>query len=157
MSCFRWCLNVHSVWKPPKMSHLSFSILAFSPIFVLLKLTCLVALFDSKLQVFKNSPKRTSLALLSKTFSSIFEHRVIGDFNAYFLDSFIKVCLTGDNWVCSCQHASCSIALQSFLLSLRAGETNSCFSSFARFWSDDAYLILNLVKETKVRREKSLR
>ena len=130
------------------MSHSNFSILAFSPIFVLLKLTCLVALFDSKLQVFKNSPKRTSLALLSKTFSSIFEHRVVsyfiemsvyvfylwlGDFNAYFLDSFIKVCLTGDNWVCSCQHASCSIALQSFLLSLRAGETNSCFSSFARF------------------------
>ena len=31
----------------------------FPPIFVLLKLTCLVTLFDSKLQVFKNSPKWT--------------------------------------------------------------------------------------------------
>ena len=30
-----------------------------SPIFVLLKLTCLVTLFDRKLRVFKNSPKRT--------------------------------------------------------------------------------------------------
>ena len=29
----------------------------FSPIFVLLKLTCLVTLFDRKLQIFKNSPK----------------------------------------------------------------------------------------------------
>ena len=29
----------------------------FPPIFVLLKLTCLVTLFDRKLQVFKNSPK----------------------------------------------------------------------------------------------------
>ena len=28
----------------------------FPPIFVLLKLTCLVTLFDRKLQVFKNSP-----------------------------------------------------------------------------------------------------
>ena len=31
----------------------------FPPIFVLLKLTCLVTLFDRKLQVFKNSPKWT--------------------------------------------------------------------------------------------------
>ena len=31
----------------------------FSPIFVLLKLTCLVTLFDHKLHFFKNSPKWT--------------------------------------------------------------------------------------------------
>ena len=31
----------------------------FPPIFVLLKLTCLVTLFDRKLQAFKNSPKCT--------------------------------------------------------------------------------------------------
>ena len=34
-------------------------ILAFSTNFVLLKLTCLVTLFDRKLQFFKNSPKWT--------------------------------------------------------------------------------------------------
>ena len=31
--------------------------LQFQPIFVLLKVTCLVTLFDHKLQVFKKSPK----------------------------------------------------------------------------------------------------
>ena len=36
------------------MSHLN-----FSPIFVLLKVTCLVTRFDRKLQVFKKSPKWT--------------------------------------------------------------------------------------------------
>ena len=42
---------------PLKMSHLSiFEFWHFSPIFVLLKMTCLVTLFDRKLQVFKNSP-----------------------------------------------------------------------------------------------------
>ena len=35
----------------------AFEIWHFPPIFVLLKLTCLVTLFDCKLQVFKNSPK----------------------------------------------------------------------------------------------------
>ena len=34
----------------------------FLPIFVLLKLTCLVTLFDRKLQVFRNSPKWTILS-----------------------------------------------------------------------------------------------
>ena len=37
------------------MSHLSFLILAFSTNFVLLKLTCLVTLFDSKMHVFKKT------------------------------------------------------------------------------------------------------
>ena len=41
------------------MSHLNFLILAFSTNFVLLEVTCLVTLFDRKLQVFKNSPKWT--------------------------------------------------------------------------------------------------
>ena len=52
--------SAHSVWKSPKMSHLRFSILAFFTIFCLIKLTYLVTLFDSKLQVFKNSLKLTS-------------------------------------------------------------------------------------------------
>ena len=38
----------------------------FPPIFVLLKLNCLVPLFDRKLQVIKNSPKWTILAFLIK-------------------------------------------------------------------------------------------
>ena len=37
----------------------------FPPIFVLLKLTCLVSLFDSKLQVFKNSPKWTIFGIFN--------------------------------------------------------------------------------------------
>ena len=37
----------------------------FPPIFVLLKLTCLVTLFDRKLQVFKNSPKWTILGIFN--------------------------------------------------------------------------------------------
>ena len=35
------------------------------PIFVLLKLTCLVTLFDRKLQVFKNSPKWTIFGIFN--------------------------------------------------------------------------------------------
>ena len=42
---------MHIVWKSPKMSHLNFSILTFSPIFV--QWTCLVTLFHCKLQLFK--------------------------------------------------------------------------------------------------------
>ena len=37
----------------------------FPPIFVLLKLTCLVTLFDRKLQVFKNSPKLAILGIFN--------------------------------------------------------------------------------------------
>ena len=40
----------------------------FPPIFVLLKLTCLVTLFDRKLQVFKNSPKWTIFCHFPLTF-----------------------------------------------------------------------------------------
>ena len=47
--------HTFSDWKLLKMSHLNFWILAFSPIFVLFKVTCLVTLIDRK--VFKNSPK----------------------------------------------------------------------------------------------------
>ena len=58
----------------------------FLPIFVLLKLTCLVALFDPKLQFFRNSPKfvqyvnvarfaRNVVKMWNETFSAIFKHR----------------------------------------------------------------------------------
>ena len=66
-----------------------FSILAFSINFSpIKKLTCLVTLFDNKLQIFKNSPKLTifgifnellstqnvMLAMLNATFSVVFKH-----------------------------------------------------------------------------------
>ena len=41
-----------------------FELWHFCPIFVLLKLTCLVTLFDRKLHVLKNSPKGTIFGLL---------------------------------------------------------------------------------------------
>ena len=51
--------NVHNstLFKNyPQMPHFNCSILAFSLIFVLSKLTCLVTLFDHRLKVYKNSP-----------------------------------------------------------------------------------------------------
>ena len=68
------------------MFHLNFWILAFSPIFVILKLTCLVTLFDRKLQVFKNSPKWTILGIFNELSSTQnvnvarFAHNVVWDF-----------------------------------------------------------------------------
>ena len=44
---------MHSVWKSLKMSHFNFQFWHFLPILVLLKLTCLVILFDFTFQVFK--------------------------------------------------------------------------------------------------------
>ena len=60
--------QVHSVSKLLKMSHLKFRTLAF-PQIVELVLTCLVTLFDRKLQL-------ASLAMLNETFSMIFKHAV---------------------------------------------------------------------------------
>ena len=42
----------------------------FSPIFVLLKLTCLVTLFDRKLRVFKNPPKWIIFGIFNKLLST---------------------------------------------------------------------------------------
>ena len=42
----------------------------FQPIFVLLKLTCLVTLFDRKLQGFKNSPKWTIFGVFNSLLST---------------------------------------------------------------------------------------
>ena len=50
-STFAHCLKI--------TQNIAFEFWHFPPIFVLLKLTCLVTLFDRKLQVFKNSPKWT--------------------------------------------------------------------------------------------------
>ena len=48
---------LHSVENHPKCRIRIIEFWHFPPIFVPLKLTCLVTLFDRKLQVFKNSPK----------------------------------------------------------------------------------------------------
>ena len=53
--------------KITQESHLNFH---FPPIFVLLKLTCLVTLFDCKLQVFKNSPKLTIFGIFDELLST---------------------------------------------------------------------------------------
>ena len=45
--------------------NVAFEFWHFPPIFVLLKLTCLVTLFDRKLRVFKNSPKWTSFGIFN--------------------------------------------------------------------------------------------
>ena len=62
----------------------------FLPIFILLKVECLVTLFDRKLQVFKNSPQTDHFKLTQNVnvarfarniecdFSVIFKHRVCG-------------------------------------------------------------------------------
>ena len=52
----------HSDLKITQMSHLNFEFWHFPPIFDLLKLTCLVTLFDRKLHVFKKSPNWAFLA-----------------------------------------------------------------------------------------------
>ena len=54
-----------------KKSHLNFfEFWHFPPIFVLLKLTCLVTLFDRKLQVFKNSLKWTIFGIFNEFLST---------------------------------------------------------------------------------------
>ena len=45
--------------------NVAFEFWRFPPIFGLLKLTCLVTLFDRKLQVFKNSPKWTIFGIFN--------------------------------------------------------------------------------------------
>ena len=48
----------------------SFEFWHFSPILIQLKLTCLVTLFDRKLQVFKNSPKLTNFGIFNELLST---------------------------------------------------------------------------------------
>ena len=58
--------KLFSVWKSLNMRHLNFGI--FLPIFVLFKLTCLVTLFDRKLQAFKKLAKLTLFGIFYSTF-----------------------------------------------------------------------------------------
>ena len=50
------------------MSYLNFG--NINQFFCLLKLTCLVTLFDRKLQVFKNSPKWTNFGIFNELLST---------------------------------------------------------------------------------------
>ena len=51
--------------------NVAFEVLAFSTNFyVLIKVTCLVTLFDCKLQVFKNSPKWTIFGIFNKVLAN---------------------------------------------------------------------------------------
>ena len=53
------------------MSYLTYVTFAFFPlIFAQLKVTCLVTLFDRKLQVFKNSPKWTIFGIFNELLST---------------------------------------------------------------------------------------
>ena len=56
--------NAHYLKIAQSVAFESLNFWHFLPIFVLLRLTCLVTLFDSKLQVFKNSPKLTIFGIL---------------------------------------------------------------------------------------------
>ena len=52
------------------MSHMNFSILAFSTNFCHIKITCLVTMFDCKLQVFKYSPKWIIFGIFNELLSN---------------------------------------------------------------------------------------
>ena len=77
LQCYSRCCQRQdqSLWRPRKESNSGtvfenhpkcrICILAFPPIFVQLKLTCLVTLFDLKLHVFKNSPKWTIFGIFN--------------------------------------------------------------------------------------------
>ena len=56
--------------NPPKSRILIFQLWHFPPIFVFLKVTCLVTLFDRKLQVFKKSPKLTIFGIFNELLST---------------------------------------------------------------------------------------
>ena len=71
---YYWRNRSYTVFENhPKCRIWIFQFWHFPPIFVLLKLTCLVTLFHRKLQVFKNFCP-VSLAMLNETFSVIFKH-----------------------------------------------------------------------------------
>ena len=66
-----------SILRISKASHclkiiqnVAFEFWHFPPIFVLLKLTCLVTLFDRKLQVFKNLPNRSIFGIFNELLST---------------------------------------------------------------------------------------
>ena len=60
------CTMSHCLKITQNVAFFIFQFLQFSPIFVYLKLTCLVTLFDRKLKGFKNSPKLTIFGIFNE-------------------------------------------------------------------------------------------
>ena len=75
-----WILCRSHCLKIPQ--NVAFEFWHFPPIFVLLKLTCLVTLFDRKLQICKNSPKWTILGIfyLLLSIQNVFKNVTKWDF-----------------------------------------------------------------------------
>ena len=85
----------------PKCHICDFQFWHFQSIFVLLKVTCLVTLFDRKLQVFKNSLKLTIFGIFNqllssqkckywmRLFSMIFKHCVVREMNQSYQKSYL--------------------------------------------------------------------
>ena len=87
----------HNVWKLLKCRICIFQLRHFPSIFVLLKLTCLVTLFDRKLQLFKNSPKSTYFGIFNELLSTQnvnvarFARNVVSDIFGRFSNIVIRV------------------------------------------------------------------
>ena len=67
----KWCSTHTTVFENYSKCRIwIFQFWHFPPIFVLLNLTCLVTLFDRKLQVFKNSPNWTIFGIFNQLLST---------------------------------------------------------------------------------------
>ena len=121
---------IHIVWKSPKKSHLNFRI------FLLLKLTCLLTLFDYKLQVFKNGQKCNTFGIFNELLST--QNVIVARFarnikNETFLVIFKPLCIVNkahksyldekDNMAKS----NFDICLSVFAISAKALSFNSIF------------------------------
>ena len=103
----------------------------FSPIFVLLKLTCLVTLIDCKLQVFKNSPKCTIFGIFNQLLSTQnvnvarFARNVEWDFFLWFSNTVAESSAT--------EKHNCVIKKSGSSRKSRASRKFSMFSSWKAF------------------------
>ena len=79
----------------------SFEFWHFPPIFVLLKLTCLVTEFDRKLQVFKNSPKLTLFGIFNELLSTqnVNVARFARNVECDFFGDFQTLCQCGNRFM----------------------------------------------------------
>ena len=128
-----------------KMSHLKFSILAFSPIFVLFKVTCLVTLYDRKLQVFKNSSKWTILGIFNEFLPTqnvapnvVFKLFSFGIFHQFL--SFFKL-----TWLVTLLKSKLYISNSCFrpnILLYRGVSAPDVQTGFGYFWSDCKTVVL---------------
>ena len=68
-----------------------FQLWHFPPIFVISKVTCLVTLFDRKIQVFKNSPKLNIFGIFNELVSTQNVKNFLGDFQTLWTYHFVSV------------------------------------------------------------------